>query len=124
MTDDGLAPPAVVLKENEAETLSLPATRSTAAIENETAVTAPPIMPDDTEFDTESVSVSTVTLPPGVGVALIFIPVIVMVTALLFPMVPEFLFMITDICVGLSEVQDAKDDNTIGGVPPSVAKKF
>ena len=68
MTDDGLAPPAVVLKENEAETLSLPATRSTAAIENETAVTAPPITPLAADSERAgSALVCTVTPPPAVG---------------------------------------------------------
>ena len=65
MTDDGLAPPAVVLKENEAETLSLPATRSTAAIEKETAVTAPPITPLAADSERAgSALVCTVTSPP------------------------------------------------------------
>ena len=65
MTDEGPAPPAVVLKVNVAETLDLPATRSPAAITNETPVTAPPITPLPTASETAgSALVCTVTLPP------------------------------------------------------------
>ena len=61
----GPAPPAVVLKVNVAETLDLPATRSPAAITNETPVTAPPITPLPTASETAgSALVCTVTLPP------------------------------------------------------------
>ena len=84
MTAVGLAPPAVGVKVNVAATPALDATRSAAAMANETAETAPPITPD--AIDREAIGsalVSTVTLPPAVGALPIVKPVSVTVTAVL-----------------------------------------
>ena len=80
----GLAPPAVGVKVNVAATPALDATRSAAAMANETAETAPPIHPDATDRATQrSALVCTVTAPPAVGVLLMVKPVSVTVTAAL-----------------------------------------
>ena len=80
----GPAPPAVGVKVNVAATPAVDATRSAAAMANETAETAPPIPPDATERQTQrSALVCTVTAPPAVGVLLMVKPVSVTVTAAL-----------------------------------------
>ena len=80
----GLAPPAVGVKVNVAAAPALDATRSVAAMANETAETAPPITPDATEGEAiGSALVCSVTLPPLVGVLPMVKPVSVTVTAVL-----------------------------------------
>ena len=80
----GLAPPAVGVKVNVAATPALDATRSAAAMANETAETAPPITPDATDREAiGSALVCTVTAPPAVGVPLMVKPERVTVTAVL-----------------------------------------
>ena len=58
--------------------------------------------------------VDTLTVPPEVGTLLMDNPVSVIVTALLFPMLPLLLDRTTDVCAGAPEVQEALEDRTVG----------
>ena len=79
----GAAPPEVGVKVNVAADAVLPATRSTPATLNVTAVTAPPITPDPTAADAVgSALVFTVTSPPALATPMVR-PVSVTVTAAL-----------------------------------------
>ena len=79
----GPAPPEVGVKVNVAADAVLPATRSTPATLNVTAVTAPPITPDPTAADAVgSALVFTVTSPPALATPMVR-PVSVTVTAAL-----------------------------------------
>ena len=81
MTLPGAAPPALGVKVNVALEAVVPATRSAAAIVNVTAVTAPPITPDDSAADARaSTLVCTVTEPPALAAPMVR-PVSVTVTA-------------------------------------------
>ena len=73
VTDDGPAPPAVVVNVNVAETPDLPETRSAAAIMKDADATEPPIAPDLFESDTAgSAFVCTVTdWPPVLGAPMV-----------------------------------------------------
>ncbi len=109
-----IAPPTEVLNENVAATPAFAATRSEPDIKNEGLRTRSPIAPDDTEFDKLSTFVRTVIAPPAVGALPIVNPVNVIVTAFPFPMLPEILFMTTEVGVGAPEVQEPLDDKTAG----------
>ena len=90
----GPAPPAVGVNVNVAAAPVLLATRSAAAMANETAETAPPITPDATEGEAiGSALVCSVTLPPLVGVLPMVKPVSVTVTAVLATRDPEEVVM-------------------------------
>jgi hypothetical protein len=68
VTSWGPAPPALGVKANVAATPALPATRSPAAMPNETEVTAPPITPEPAAADAVgSALVCTVTEPPALA---------------------------------------------------------
>ena len=68
MTETGLPPPALVVKEKVAATLVLPATRSPAAMPNEIEVTTPPITPLVTALEgLGSALVCTVTSPAALA---------------------------------------------------------
>ena len=83
MTLPGPAPTALGVKVNVALEAVFPATRSAAAIVNVTAVTAPPITPDDSAADARaSTLVCTVTEPPALAAPMVR-PVSVTVTAVL-----------------------------------------
>ena len=93
----GPAPPEVGVKVNVAALPVLPATRSTPATLNVTAVTAPPITPDATDAEAVwSTLVATKTPPPAVGVPPMVKPVTVTVTAVLAATAAP---VVTTICV-------------------------
>ena len=113
----GLAPPAVGVKVNVAATPALDATRSAAAMANETADTAPPITPDATDRDViASELVCTVTEPPAVGV----LPIVkldnVTVTAVLAASVAVPLVMTMEVAPGAAADRVAPPDTAADGV--------
>ncbi len=65
-------------------------------------------------LDTESKSVNTDMSPPAVGVLPMVTPVNVIVTVLLFPMVPVSLEMIIDDCCGAAALHVPLEDATLG----------
>ena len=98
------APPAVVVKVNVAAAELFPATRSDAAIANETSVTCPPITPELTPADTSrSALVATVTpvALPAVATPMVK-PVKVTVTALLALIAWVAVVMTMEVPVGVA----------------------
>ena len=119
----GLAPPAVGVKVNVAATPALDATRSAAAMANETAEMAPPITPDATERDAQrSALVCTVTAPPAVGVPLMVKPVSVTVTAVLAASAVPPVVITMEVAPGAAADRVALPDTAAEGVG-LVAKK-
>ena len=119
----GPAPPAVGVKVNVAATPALDATRSAAAMANETAETAPPITPDATDREAiGSALVCTVTAPPAVGVPLMVKPVRVTVTAVLAASAVPPVVMTMEVAPGAAADRDAPPDTAAEGVG-LVAKK-
>ena len=119
----GLAPPAVGVKVNVAATPALDATRSAAAMANETAETAPPITPDATDREaTGSALVCTVTAPPAVDVPLMVKPVSVTVTAVLAASAVPPVVMMMEVAPGAAANRVALPDTAAEGVG-LVAKK-
>ncbi len=119
----GPAPPAVGVKVNVAATPAFDATRSAAAMANETAETAPPITPDATERDVQrSALVFTVTAPPAVGVPLMVKPVSVTVTAVLAASAATPVVMTMEVASGDVGDRVALPDTAAEGVG-LVAKK-
>ena len=119
----GFAPPAVGVKVNVAATPALDATRSAAAMANDTAVTAPPITPVATERETQrSALVCTVTDPAAMGVLPILQPDSVTVTVVLAVSVADVVVMTMEVAPGAAADRDAPPDTAAEGVG-LVAKK-
>ena len=120
----GLAPPAVGVKVNVAATPALDATRSAAAMANETAETAPPITPDATEGEAiGSALVCSVTLPPLVGVLPMVKPVSVTVTAVLAASAAPPVVMTMEVAPGACGVTEAPAVDSVALGAGDVAKK-
>ena len=123
MTAAGTAPPAVGVKVNVAATPALDATRSAAAMANETAETAPPITPDATDREAiGSALVCTVTAPPAVGVPLMVKPVRVTVTAVLAASAAPVV-MTMEVAPGACGVREAPAIESVAVGAGDVAKK-
>ncbi len=117
------APPAVGVKLNVTGT-PLDATRSAAAMANETAETAPPITPDATDREaTGSALVCTVTAPPAVGVPLMVKPASVTVTAVLAASAVPPVVMTMEVTPGVCGVREAPAVDSVAVGAGVVAKK-
>ena len=119
----GPAPPTVGVKVKVAATPAWDATRSAAAMENETAETAPPITPDATERETiGSALVCTVTAPPAVGALLMVKPESVTVTAVLAASAVPPVVMTMELAPIAAIDRDAAPDTEAEGVELVVKK--